>query len=596
MRTFRQTLFMTKRTALTQHLKSLAYTSLLCGSLVACSTAPPLTQPTESPLDTPAIQEAVTTTPPAKRIERDTLLNVLSGEIAARRMLGKEASQHMLAAIQAQPDAALAARTARIAHFFKDDIALDNASQMWRSFDPEATEPLYLRAVTYTRQGRLDEAFDLMENLLSMGADTNFTAIVSVVGQYPEKGNYLHSGIKRLRALHPNNLQLTLSDAILSDAAGRTEKALQYSNEALVIAPDNYAALHMKARALQILERPQEAIDTLLTALDLYPETTNMRLHLARMLTTRDLAAASEQFAILVKQTPHDANVRLSLALSLKELGRMDEATEQFNTLLDMGQFSDESNFYLAQIYQQHAPELAEGFSLDISRQSQYFMPGLSLYLDIKSTQGQLLSAIETLQARWLPEDERSSHIALLAAQRLNSIGMVNEAEHLLKRAISQLQERTELRYTLALLLQEHGDIMSAQALLEANIEAHPEHAASLNALGYLLAERDSQLPRAESLIARAIELRPNDAAIIDSMGWVLFKQGHHTQAAAYLTRAHQLLADPEIAAHLVEVLWHLNRHIEASDIVRDSLQRFPDSPLLKETINRLNIPTESLK
>lgn len=596
MPTFGQTLFMTNITALTQPLKHLAYTGFLCGVLVACSSAP----------HRPALSDAVATvtTPaapkpehqPTARLERDTLLNVLSGEIAARRMLGDEASHHMLAAMARQPDEALAARTARIAHFFKDDITLDNAAQLWRQFDPEAAEPLYLRAVTYTRQGRLGEAFDLMETLLNMGADTNFTAIVSVVSQYPEHGEYLHSGIKRLRQTHATNLQLILSEAILSDAAGRSEMALQFSNEALAITPDNYAALHIKARALQILERHQEAIDTLLMALDLYPETTNMRLHLARMLTTRDLAAASEQFAILVEQAPNDANLRLSLALSLKELGRTDEATAQFNTLLDMGRFTDESNYYLAQIYRQSAPDLAEGFSLDISRQSHYFIPGLALYMDLKSDQGKLLSAIDTLQARWLPEDNRSASIALLASQRLSDIGMPNESAHLLSRAIAQLKDRTELRYTLALMQQRTGDIDAAQATLEANIEEAPEHAASLNALGYLLAERGSQLQRAESLIARAIELRPNDAAIIDSMGWVLFKQGDSAKAAKYLTRAHQLLADPEIASHLVEVLWHLNRRIEASDVIRDALQRFPDSPLLQDTVQRLNILRETLE
>lgn len=587
---------MTRRHPLHKPVLRFAYTAVCCGILGACSsTALQPSQELESTA-TVALEKPAPEARPTTRIERDTLFDILSGEIAARRMLGEEANRHMQAAVLRQPDEALAARSARIAHYFKDDVALDNASEVWREFAPDASEPLYLRAVTYTRQGRLSEAFDLMEQLLDMGADTNFTAIVSVVSQYPEHGPYLSEGVKRLRQGHPDNVHLVLSDAILADASGQSEQALTFSEQALALAPDSYAALHIKARALQILERHQEAIDTLLTALDIYPETTNMRLHLARMLTTRDLAAASEQFAILVDQSPHDANVRLSLALSLKELGRLDEATEQFNTLLDMGKFSDESNYYLAQIYRDSAPQLAEGFSLDISRQSHYFMPGLSLYLELMGERGQLLSAIEVLQTRWLPEDDRSPRIALLAAQRLSQIGMSSEAQHVLMRAAEQLQERTEIRYTLALLLQESGDLDGAQATLEANIEEHPEHAASLNALGYLLAERGNQLNRAESLIARAIELRPDDAAIIDSMGWVLFKQGQHESAARYLARAHQLLADPEIAAHLVEVLWRLNRHIEAGDIMRDALQRFPDSPLLNDTVERLDMPQHSFE
>jgi uncharacterized protein HemY len=54
------------------------------------------------------------------------------------------------------------------------------------------------------------------------------------------------------------------------------------------------------------------------------------------------------------------------------------------------------------------------------------------------------------------------------------------------------------------------------------------------------------------------------------------------------LGKAHQLLADPEIASHLVEVLWHLNRHIEASDILQDALQRFPENKMLQDTQQRI--------
>ena len=578
---------MTRPISTFQTLTRFMYTVLCCGILAACASAPMSVQTPSSIAESPPAPTA-TELSPETRIDRQTLFEILSGEIAARRMLGQQASQYMTAAMQRQPDQELAIRSARIAHFFNDDEALDLASKMWRDFDNKASEPLYLQAVTYTRQGRLSEAFDLMEQLLNMGADTNFTAIVSAVSQYPEHGPYLHSAVKRLRQHHPQNLHLALSDAILADASGQSEQALKSSQEALEIAPDSYAAFHLKARSLQILERQQEAIDTLLTALELYPETTKMRLHLARMLTSIDLKEASEQFAILVEQAPQDANYRLSLALSLKESDQIDAAIEQFNTLLDLGEYSDEANYYLALIYRDKAPQIAGDFCLDIGRSSPYFMPGIALFLEVNAQNGYLMSAIERLQTLWHPEDERSANIALLTAQHLVKIGMANEAQHLLERAIEQLKQRVEMRYTLALMLQQQGELENAQALLETNILEQPQHAASLNALGYLLAEKGLQLSRAETLISRAIELRPNDPAIIDSMGWVLFKQGKHESAAQYLGKAHQLLADPEIASHLVEVLWHLNRHIEASDILQDALQRFPENKMLQDTQQRI--------
>lgn len=572
--------------------------ALACGAwLAACSTIEHKPANPSPVATTTPEKSAETTSKTAKnhtRIERDTLLDILSGEIAARRMLGEEATQHMMAAVKRQPTAQLAERAARMAHYFNHHQALEVATETWQRFAPDAGEPRYLRAVALTKQGRLNEAFLLMETLLQQGEDTNFTAIVSVINQYPQEREAVQDTVTRMRLQHPSNAQLIVCDAILADANNDAATALEFSQLALGLAPDNYAAMHIKARSLQILGREDEAIATLRAALELYPETITMRIHLARMLTRRDLVAASEQFEALVRLAPEDASFRLSLALSLKETGKLEAAKQQFNTLLDMGKFTDEANYYLAQIYTETAPELAEGFCLDVRRQSQYFMPALALFIDIKSTQGQLLSALDKLQNLWLPEDEHSASIALMAAQQLNNIGLNSEAEHLLQRAIQQLQDRIDLRYTLSMLLQSRHQIAEAQHLLEQNISEQPDHAASLNALGYLLAERGHELQRAETLINQAIALRPNDAAIIDSLGWVMHKQGQSEKAATVLSKAHKMLSDPEIASHLIEVLWQLNRRVEAQDILRDTLNQFPNSPKLNNTLERLNIPHPS--
>lgn len=571
------------------------FLATVCGVwLAACSTVAPTPV---NPVPTGVTSEEGAVAPqPAKpsremRIERDTLLDILSAEIAARRMLGDAATAHMIAAVKRQPSPELAERAARMAHYFNNHPALELATATWQDLAPTASEPRYLRAIALTKQGHLNAAFLLMESLLQQGEETNFTAIVSVINQHPSERLAVQATVTRMRLQHPDNIQLIVSDAILADAANDAVTALEYSQQALGVNPDNYAAMHIKARSLQILGREDEAIETLVAALELYPETITMRMHLARMLTRRDLQAASEQFEALVKLAPKDASFRLSLALSLKETGKIEAATQHFNTLLDMGEFTDEANYYLAQIYAQTTPELAAGFCLDVQRRSQYFMPALALFIDIKSNQGQLLSALDSLQKLWLPEDEHSASIALMAAQQLTDIGLGSEAEHLLHRAILQLQDKVDIRYTLSILLQKRGAYAEAQQLLEQNIAQQPDHAASLNALGYLLAERGHDLQRAESLINQAIAIRPNDAAIIDSLGWVMHKQGQSEKAATVLTKAHKMLADPEIASHLIEVLWQLNRRIEAQDIIRDSLHQFPDSPELNHTLERLNIP-----
>ena len=67
----------------------------------------------------------------------------------------------------------------------------------------------------------------------------------------------------------------------------------------------------------------------------------------------------------------------------------------------------------------------------------------------------------------------------------------------------------THLRYNRALFVFERGDFEAMEADFKTVLNADPEHADSLNALGYMLAERNERLDEARSLIEEALRLRP---------------------------------------------------------------------------------------
>ncbi|KAG0922599.1 hypothetical protein G6F32_014590 [Rhizopus arrhizus] len=87
-----------------------------------------------------------------------------------------------------------------------------------------------------------------------------------------------------------------------------------------------------------------------------------------------------------------------------------------------------------------------------------------------------------------------------------------------------------------------------------------PENVPALNALGYTLADRTGRLQEALELIDRARVAEPDNAAIVDSYGWVLYRLGRKEAALVQLRRAWTLAKDPEIAAHVGEVLWVLGK------------------------------------
>jgi len=70
-------------------------------------------------------------------------------------------------------------------------------------------------------------------------------------------------------------------------------------------------------------------------------------------------------------------------------------------------------------------------------------------------------------------------------------------------------------------------------------------------------------------------------------MGWVLFRQGKLPEALKTLETAYGIKADPEIAAHIGEVLWTLGRKDEASRVMMEAVKKFPDSEVLASALKK---------
>lgn len=128
------------------------------------------------------------------------------------------------------------------------------------------------------------------------------------------------------------------------------------------------------------------------------------------------------------------------------------------------------------------------------------------------------------------------------------------------------------------------------EAQLRKVMEMAPDNPNAFNALGYSLADRGIRLDEARTLIKKALELRPGDAFITDSLGWLEFRAGNGAEALRILNEAYQARPDPEIAAHLGEVLWTQGKQDEARQLWQDALKREPDNDTLKETLTRLKI------
>jgi tetratricopeptide (TPR) repeat protein len=83
-------------------------------------------------------------------------------------------------------------------------------------------------------------------------------------------------------------------------------------------------------------------------------------------------------------------------------------------------------------------------------------------------------------------------------------------------------------------------------------LASDPDHASTLNYLGYMLADQNMKLEEAFGYIKRAVDLDPANGAYLDSLGWAYFRMGKYELAEDNLLKASQKInTDPTVHDHL---------------------------------------------
>ncbi len=73
-------------------------------------------------------------------------------------------------------------------------------------------------------------------------------------------------------------------------------------------------------------------------------------------------------------------------------------------------------------------------------------------------------------------------------------------------------------------------------------------------------------------------------------MGWVAYRLGRLEESESFLRRAWDLDRNPEIAAHLGEVLWAMGDEEAAIEVWREGLSVDSEHPVLAETLERMGV------
>ena len=105
----------------------------------------------------------------------------------------------------------------------------------------------------------------------------------------------------------------------------------------------------------------------------------------------------------------------------------------------------------------------------------------------------------------------------------------------------------------------------SDKDLLE-SLKINPDEPHVLNYLAYSWLERNYKIDEAMDMLLLAHNKRPNDPYITDSVGWAYYLQGDYVKAKKFIRQAIKLLpSDPIINDHYADILWKLNKPLQAN-------------------------------
>ena len=119
------------------------------------------------------------------------------------------------------------------------------------------------------------------------------------------------------------------------------------------------------------------------------------------------------------------------------------------------------------------------------------------------------------------------------------------------------------------------------------SLKINPDNAYVLNYLAYSWLERDYKIDEAIIMLEKAYSSKSDDPYIIDSIGWAYYLVNDFLKAEKFLKRAVELMPDdPIVNDHYGDILWKLNRKIQARYFWNNVL-KMEDAELdLKKNIN----------
>lgn len=529
---------------------------------------------------------------PSTPMTEQTLFNLLVGELAYQeRKLPLAVNKYLGEALKTR-DPAIAEHAARLAYFGREREAALSAANLWYELDSNNERAANLYADLIAKSGDPLGTVKLFRSQLEKNQKPNFEILLSA--RYPKEEaeqDIILDEIGKLLEDYPNHNSLVYTYAILLQKKQRHQPALdliqnQHTNTAEV------RVILLRSQLLQQLNQKKRALKLIEKANKTHPEEDSLQRYYAQLLTldANTLGQAEKQLHKLVQVHPNDSELVRSHSLIAFENKHFDAAANSANELIRLGKYSDAGHYLLGEIalVNDNLPQAERHFGE--VQPGQYYLSAIQQIVDVLDQQNHLDRAREYLAQLRNEHPLQAPNFWVMESNLLKKNDLSIEAHSLLSDAIARLPEQLLLRIERSFISETFGDIEMTEADLRFVLERDPDNVIALNALGYSLSNKTTRYDEALALVEQAIAIRPNDPAIIDSLGWVQFRLGDTESALKNLKRAYDQYPDDEIAAHLIEVYWTINKKRAAKSIIKKIKRQEKPYPLVLKTAERLGI------
>lgn len=528
----------------------------------------------------------------------EVLYRILVGDVAMQRGDAALAARAYFEAAKDARDPVLARRATEIALFARQRALALEAAKLWQQLDPKADRARQMVAslaiagagsdlkaelqrvlIEATANDKsLGEAFLQLNQALAAQTDKSaaFRLVQDLAKPYPKVAEAWFA-----IALAGYNTMLT-DPAIAAAAASAADRALE-------LKPGWDRAALIKADILA-KGSPEAAIAFLKQFLAATPDARAVAGALAQLyVEQKRFGDARAIFQRLWDEERDDREFEFAVAaisLQMKDYATAQRLLEE----LDKAGYGDKGivPFYLAQVAEEtkHYDEAIARYR-EVTEGDRAWLAKLRIGAMI-AKKGDVAAARSYLDGLQPESPERQVELAQAEAQLMRDSGDYKSAYAILTAALERQADSVDLLYDVAMVAEKLDRIDEVEARLKRLIELKPDNAQALNALGYTLVDRTPRTAEGLKLIEKALQIAPDDPFILDSMGWANYRMGNLDDSEKFLRRAFGDQADPEIAAHLGEVLWAKGERDRATEIWQSQLKASPDNPVLIETMRRL--------